>query len=141
MTNHSFLSCSVYYIYVQSSSPVQRHIWDNRREIVGHLTTVYLARDVMDLPLYTIDSRSELSNQGREAYQSFHQAVVLYQVMRQTGHDPQQVLFHDILMWLRDAKVSVDDWNCLMTQTPTKLMFKISLHFPPPFILSQQLKL
>ena len=90
---------------------------------------------VMDLPLYTIDSRSELSNQGREAYQSFHQAVVLDQVMRQTGHDPQQVLFRDILMRLRDAKVSVDDWNCLMTQTPTNVQditaFSTSLHLIP----------
>ena len=90
---------------------------------------------VMDLPLYTIDSHSELSNQGREAYQSFHQAIVLDQVMRQTGHDPQQVLFRDILMRLRDAKVSVDDWNCLMTQTPTNLQditaFSTSLHLIP----------
>ena len=37
---------------------------------------------VLDLPLYTIDSRSELSNQGGEAYQSFNQAVILDQVMR-----------------------------------------------------------
>ena len=32
---------------------------------------------VMDLPLYTTDSRSELSDQGRAAYQTFQQAVVL----------------------------------------------------------------
>ena len=76
---------------------------------------------VLDLPLYTIDSRSELSNQGRVAYQSFNQAVILNQVMRQTGQDPQQVLFRDILMRLRDAKSTVADWNCLMMQTPTGL--------------------
>ena len=90
---------------------------------------------VMDLALYTIDSRSELSNQGREAYRSFHQVIVLDQVMRQNGHDPQQVLFRDILMRLRDGKVSVDDWNCLMMQTPTNVQditaFSTSLHLIP----------
>ena len=74
---------------------------------------------VMDLPLYTTDSRSELSDQGRAAYHNFKQAVVLDQVMRQSGQDPQQVLFRDILLRLRDAKVTVSDWNHLMTQTPT----------------------
>ena len=57
---------------------------------------------VMDLPLYTTDSRSELSDQGRVAYQTFQQAVVLDQAMRQAGQD--QVLFRDILLRLRDAK-------------------------------------
>ena len=35
---------------------------------------------LMDLPLYTTDSRTELSDQGRAAYQTFQQAVVLDQV-------------------------------------------------------------
>ena len=39
--------------------------------------------------------------------------------MRQSEQDPQQVLFRDILLRLRDAKVTVSDWNHLMTQTPT----------------------
>ena len=61
---------------------------------------------VMDLPLYTTDSRSELSDQGRAAYQTFQQAVVLDQVMRQAGQDPEQVKFRDILLRLRDATVT-----------------------------------
>ena len=48
---------------------------------------------VMDLPLYTTHSHSELSDQGRAAYQTFQQAVVLDQVMRQAGQDQEQVLF------------------------------------------------
>ena len=43
---------------------------------------------VMDLPLYITDSRSELSDQGRAAYQTFQQAVVMDLVMRQAGQDP-----------------------------------------------------
>ena len=90
---------------------------------------------VMDLPLYTIDSRTELSNQGSSAYQTFQQAVVLDQVMRQAGQDPQQVQFREILLRLRDAKVTVADWNCLMTQTPTHVQdltpFASALHLIP----------
>ena len=42
----------------------------------------------MDLPLYTTDSRTELSDQGRAAYQTFQQAIVLNEVMCQAGQDP-----------------------------------------------------
>ena len=90
---------------------------------------------VIDLPLYTIDSRAELSDQGRAAYQTFQQAVVLDQVMRQAGQDPEQVKFRDILLRLRDAKVTVADWNHLMTRTPTRVqdvsLFATALHLIP----------
>ena len=46
-----------------------------------------------------------ISDQGRTPYQSFLHAVVLNQVMRQSGQDPEQVRFRDILQRLR---------NCLM---------------------------
>ena len=87
---------------------------------------------VMDLPLYTTDSRSELSDQGRAAYQSFQQALVLEQ---QAVQDPQQMMFRDILLRLRDAKVTVADWKCLMTLTPTQVQdlapFTTALHLIP----------
>ena len=90
---------------------------------------------VMDLPLYTTDSRSDLSDQGRAAYHQFNQAVVLNQVMCQAGQDPEQVQFRDILLRLRDAKVTVADWKCLMTQTPTLVQdlspFANALHLNP----------
>ena len=87
---------------------------------------------VMDLPLYTTDSRSELSYQGRASYQTFQQAVVQDQVMRQAGQDPEQVKFRDILLRLRDAKVTVADWNHLMTRTPTKVQDVSPLLLCPP---------
>ena len=55
--------------------------------------------------------------------------------MRQTGQDPRQVQFREILLWLRDAKVTVADWNCLMTRTPTQVQdltpFATALHLIP----------
>ena len=90
---------------------------------------------VRDLPLYTTESSTDLRDQGRAAYQSFHQAVVLDQVMRQSGQDPHQVKFRDILLWLRDAKVTKADWECLMNQTPTNVQdqtpFASALHLIP----------
>ena len=90
---------------------------------------------VMDLPLYTIHSRSELSDQGRAAYQCFDKSFVLDQVMRQAGNDPEQVKFRNILLRLRDAKVTLEDWKHLMDQTPSIIsdqsVFLDALHLYP----------
>ena len=76
---------------------------------------------VMDLPLYTTDTRSELSDQGRTAYLQFQKAFTLTQIMRQAGQDPEQIRFRGILLRLRNTEVTVEDWNCLMTLTPTSV--------------------
>ncbi len=76
---------------------------------------------VMDLPLYTTDTRSDLSDQGRTAYLEFDKAFTLTRIMHQAGNDPDQVRFRDILLRLRNAQVTMQDWNCLMEQTPTQV--------------------
>ena len=90
---------------------------------------------VMDLPLYTTVSRSPLSDQGSAAYQLFDRAIVIKQVMRQSGQDFDQVLFRDILLRLRDAKLTISDWEQLMKQTPTEVSdlapFTNALHLHP----------
>ena len=90
---------------------------------------------VMDLPLYTTDSRSDLSNQGRTAYLQFDKAFTLTQVMRQAGSDPDQVHFRDILLRLRNAQVTKEDWEELMKHTPTIVQdltpFTSALHLYP----------
>ena len=50
---------------------------------------------VMNLPLYTTVSHSDLSDQGQRAYQQFDQAFMLTRVMRQDGEDPEQTRFQD----------------------------------------------
>ena len=75
----------------------------------------------MDLLLYSTVSRSPLSDQGSSAYQLFDRAVVLQQVMRQSGQEPDQVLFRDILLRLRDARLTINDWEQLMKQTPAEV--------------------
>ncbi len=90
---------------------------------------------VMDLPLYTMVSRSAMSDLGSSAYQLFDRAVVLKQVMRQSGHEQSQVLFRSILHRLRDGRLTTDDWNHLMKQTPAQVQdlapFSTALHLRP----------
>ena len=90
---------------------------------------------VMDLPLYTTDTRSDLSDQGRTAYLHFDKAFTLNQVMRQAGQDPEQIHFRDILFRLRNAEVTIDDWKHIMKQTPTQVQdlspFANALHLHP----------
>ena len=90
---------------------------------------------VMDLPLYTTDSRSDLSDQGRTAYLQFDKAFTLTQVMRQAGSDPDQMRFRDILLRLRNAQVTKEDWEELLKHTPTIVQdltpFTSALHLYP----------
>ena len=76
---------------------------------------------VMDLPLYTTDSCADLSDQERAAYKTFQHAVVLDQVMRQAGQNPEQAQFHNILLRLKNAQVTVADWKHLMACPPTRV--------------------
>ena len=41
--------------------------------------------------------------------------------MRKSGQDPEQILFRDILLRLRNADTTNEDWNHLMKQTPTRV--------------------
>ena len=74
----------------------------------------------MDLPLYTCVS-SPLSDIDMSSFLSFNSAVVLDQIMRQSGDDPSQVLFRDILLRLRNCEVTEADWRMLMTRTPLQI--------------------
>ena len=76
---------------------------------------------VMDLPLYTTVSRTELSDLGSIDYHLFDRAVVLDRVMRQAGQDAGQERFRNLLLWwLRNAELTVEDWKYLMTRTTGK---------------------
>ena len=41
--------------------------------------------------------------------------------MRQAGNDPSQVQFRNILLRLRNAEITVQDWEELMKHTPTNV--------------------
>ena len=63
-------------------------------------------------PLYTTDTRLD---QGRAAYLQFDKASPSHaSCVKLAG-------IRDILLRLRNAEVTVEDWNCLMTQTLTSV--------------------
>ena len=76
---------------------------------------------VMDLPLYTTVSRTELSDLGSANYHMFDRAVVLDVVMRQAGKDAGQELFRSLLMRLRNGESTEDDWRQMMKRTPAEV--------------------
>ncbi len=76
---------------------------------------------VMDLPLYTVTSKNELSNLGSISYHLFDRSFVLHKVMRQAGKNPDQEIFRDLLTRLRNAELTISDWELLMTRTPAKV--------------------
>ena len=90
---------------------------------------------VMDLPLYTTSTSSTLSDIGSSCYQMFDHAIILDQVIRQSGQDPSQVMFRDILLRLRSCQVTESDWKHLMTRTPAHVFnassFENALHLFP----------
>ena len=55
--------------------------------------------------------------------------------MRQSGQDPKQVLFREILLRMRNGQVTTEDWKHLMDQTPSKVRdltpFYTALHLHP----------
>uniref|UniRef100_A0A1X7V9I6 ATP-dependent DNA helicase n=1 Tax=Amphimedon queenslandica TaxID=400682 RepID=A0A1X7V9I6_AMPQE len=69
----------------------------------GHLPPV------MDLPIYTTVTRSDLSDQEYRAYSQIETAFTLTQVMRQSAQDSDQVRFCDILMHLRNGDTTIFD--------------------------------
>ena len=92
---------------------------------------------VMDLTLYTTAPQTPLAVLGSSAYQLFDHAVVLNQVMQQSGEDPSQVLFRQVLLLLqlRDGQVTKDEWRHFMSRTPAQVSdlspFTAALHLFP----------
>ena len=93
------------------------------------------APPVMDLPLCIAAPQTALSDLSSSAYQLFDHAVVLNQVMRQSGDDPSQVQFLKMLLWLRDSQVTQYDWRHFMNRTPAQVqdlsLFTSALHLFP----------
>ena len=91
----------------------------------------------MNLPfiLYSTTSHNELSDLGCTVYRSFNRVVTLDKIICQSGEDPQQVLFHDLLLRLRNGKTTISDCKELLKCTPTKIAdvldFACAVHLYP----------
>ena len=59
---------------------------------------------------------------GSSAYQMFNTVITLEKItcMRQSGDDSSRVLFHEILLRIRNGMVTENDWKILLTRTPAQ---------------------
>lgn len=72
---------------------------------------------VGDWPLYAPEGTG---THGHTLYHLFTTVVILEQVMRQAGNDPNTIAFRKLLLMnLRDGKVTEDDWTTLLQRSPT----------------------
>ncbi|XP_028413092.1 ATP-dependent DNA helicase pfh1-like [Dendronephthya gigantea] len=69
---------------------------------------------VGDRPMYIAGNGSVISDHGHSMYLTFDHVVILEQVMRQIGEDPEVVAFRSLLMRLRDGQVTEMDWRLLI---------------------------
>ena len=71
----------------------------------------------------------------------FDHAVVLDQVMHQSGDDNDQVVFRNVLLHLRNGQVTQEDWQHLMKQTPAQVQDLEQLRNALAFIFILPLRL
>ncbi|XP_028414077.1 ATP-dependent DNA helicase PIF1-like [Dendronephthya gigantea] len=69
---------------------------------------------VGDRPMYIAGNGSVISDHGHSMYLTFDHVVILEQVMRQIGEDPEVVAFRALLMRMRDGQVTEMDWRLLI---------------------------
>lgn len=73
---------------------------------------------VCDRPLYAPPSQSSISLYGYTIYHTFSTTVILDQILRQAGTDPDTCAFRELLHRLRDGYVSREDWQTLLQRSP-----------------------
>lgn len=106
--------------------------WIDRRlrQASGHLDSplggfsVILVGDfgqlppVGDRPLFANLTTHELSVHGYQVYQTFDTVVLLEQVLRQRGSDPNAMRFRELLLRLRNGNVTED---MFLSRDPSKV--------------------
>ena len=76
---------------------------------------------VADKPLYHAKPSSDVGEQGYQTYKMFDKVVKLTVNQRVQGISPEQVSFRDLLLRLRKAESTVDDWKLLLTRQPSNI--------------------
>ena len=73
---------------------------------------------VGDRPIYAAAPGSVLGDQGHTVYKLFDTVVLLAEVMRQAGNNPEAAAFRGLLLRLRNGQSTEDDWRKLLTRSP-----------------------
>ena len=54
-------------------------------------------------------------------YRLFNTLVILDDIMRQAGRNPEAIAFRNLLMRMRDGRVIEEDWRLLLQYSPTSV--------------------
>ena len=81
---------------------------------------------VGDKPLYTEDTPTTQTQAKHTVYKQFTKVVILKQILRQNGSSDDVVRFRELLLRLRNGETTMEDWNLLLTRTPTNVSNKSS---------------
>jgi hypothetical protein len=76
---------------------------------------------VGDKPMYVTGSGSVVSDHGHSLYLMFDSVIILQQVMRQAGEDPEAIEFRGLLMRMRNGEVTEEDWKLLLQHSTTRI--------------------
>ena len=76
---------------------------------------------VGDRPLFASPGNNPLSIHGHHIYQIFDTVVFPQQVIRQNGTDGKAESFRELLLHLRNATVTHNDWKMLLECDPNKV--------------------
>ena len=75
---------------------------------------------VSDKPLFHAKPSNQIGQQGYYAYMMFNHVVTLTVNQRVKGTDPEQIVFRDFLLRLRNGEISENDWKLLLTRQPSQ---------------------
>ena len=75
---------------------------------------------VGDKPLFATVSNQQLSFHGHTVYRQFTTVVILKQIQRQVGTSTDDQAFKELLGRLRNGELNEDDWQTLLTRSPTQ---------------------
>ncbi|XP_078371416.1 ATP-dependent DNA helicase Pif1-like [Oculina patagonica] len=73
---------------------------------------------VGDRAIYSSPSGSVLGDHGHSIYTLFVTVVILMENVRQAGNNPEAEMFRELLLNIRDGKITQDDWQKRQERTP-----------------------
>ena len=76
---------------------------------------------VGDRALYISANGSIISDHGHSFYRLFNTVVILDDIMRQAGSNPEAIAFRSLLMRMRDGKFTETDWHLLLQHSPNNV--------------------
>jgi hypothetical protein len=74
-----------------------------------------------DRPMYGSGNGTVVSDHGHSLYLMFESVIILDQIMRHVGEDPEAVAFRALLMRMRNGKVTEEDWRLLWKHSTTNV--------------------